>query len=268
MLSNLTDSSARALFAPEADAMCRAGALYNVMSLSCACVTTDAAAGPLYNLRWFTPAAEVDLCGHATLAAAYALWDTQRVPAEQPIRFATLSGVLTCSHTATSSSSSSSTSAEIALDFPVEPPAELDASSSAELTAALIAALGLQLQQQVKDATTAAAGVLRVMRSRVDLLAEVTPAAFTQQLRPDAAALTALADEHRGVIVTCKGDMRCTASDATTAAAASAAAGADDGVQVEFSSRCFFPRFGIPEDPVTGSAHCCLAQYWADQLGR
>jgi PhzF family phenazine biosynthesis protein len=249
-------------------------------SLLCACATTDAAAGPLYNLRWFTPAAEVDLCGHATLAAAHALWNTQRVPAEQPIRFATLSGVLTCSHTATSSSSSSSSSTEIALDFPVEPPAELDASTGAELTAALTAALGLglQQQQQAEDATAAAAaaaaatavgaGVLRVMRSRVDLLAEVTPAACTQQLRPDAAALTALADEHRGVIVTCKGDMRPTASDTTTAAAASAAAGADCEVQVDFTSRCFFPRLGIPEDPVTGSAHCCLAQYWADQLGR
>lgn len=65
----------------------------------CVCAQRDilGLAGPLYALRWFTPAYEVDLCGHATLAAAHALWeDKKRVDPSQPIRFSTRVGILTC----------------------------------------------------------------------------------------------------------------------------------------------------------------------------
>ncbi|KAG5186768.1 hypothetical protein JKP88DRAFT_288513 [Tribonema minus] len=201
----------------------------------------EATLGPLFRLRWFTPAAEVDLCGHATLAAAHALWDTQRAPAAAPIRFSTLSGILTCRHGGSgsdssggdsggggsggdggsgSNGSSSGGSGLITLDFPEEPPRPI---ADAAAAAAAAAALGL-----------APADLLYFGRNRLDLLLEVPPAAFAQRLAPDFGTLAALPLEHRGVLVT----------------------------------RCFFPRFGIPEDPVTGSAHCCLARYWADKLGR
>ncbi len=52
--------------------------------------------GPEYGLRWFTPGGEVDLCGHATLAAAFSLWEEGRADPGLPVRFSTASGVLTC----------------------------------------------------------------------------------------------------------------------------------------------------------------------------
>ena len=85
--------------------------------------------GEAWNLRWFTPAVEVDLCGHATLAAAHALWETGRLPADQPARFRTLrSGELVCRKTADG----------ILMDFPSRP------ASAAEAPEALIAGLGMQ----------------------------------------------------------------------------------------------------------------------------
>lgn len=77
--------------------------------------------GDAFSLRWFTPEVEVDLCGHATLASAHALWTETDAPRDRPLRFETRSGVLTCERRGV----------EIAMNFPalvpsaVEPPAEL-----------------------------------------------------------------------------------------------------------------------------------------------
>ncbi|MFI2612889.1 PhzF family phenazine biosynthesis protein [Kitasatospora sp. NPDC018619] len=172
-------------------------------------------------LRWFTPTVEVDLCGHATLAAAHILW--QRGSTEQVLRFRTRSGELLARRTAHG----------IELDFPAEPAEPLDEESVAGDFPGLAKALGTE--------------PVRVGRNRFDLLVELADAHTVRSLAPDLLALRAY--PVRGVIV--------------TAAADSAGREGDD-----FVSRFFAPRYGVDEDPVTGSAHCCLGPYWGGRLGR
>ncbi len=89
----------------------------------------------------------------------------------------------------------------------------------------------------------AAADVRAFARARDDLLVEVAGADTVRALRPDQAALAALGS--RAVIVTAAGDRP----------------------GVDCVSRVFAPNQGIPEDPVTGSAHCTLAGYWGERSG-
>lgn len=167
-------------------------------------------------LRWFTPTAEVDLCGHATLAAAHVLLEDGH-DAGPDIRFETLSGHLGARRDG----------AWIALDFPAEPAAE------SEPAPGLLRALGV-----------APADVVFAGRNRLDSLIALREPAQLHRLQP---AMAALADiDARGVIVTARADR-------------------DDA---DFLSRYFAPAFGVPEDPVTGSAHCCLGPFWAERLGR
>lgn len=104
------------------------------------------------------------------------------------------------------------------------------ASRPAAPPANLAAALGVQPRE--------------VLRGDNDLLCVVADAAAVRQLTPDLAAIAEW--DVRGVLVTAPGD--------------------EGGI--DFVSRCFFPAYGVPEDPVTGSAHCALASYWAGVLGR
>ena len=167
-----------------------------------------------YELRWFTPAVEVDLCGHATLASAHVLWETERLPADCPARFHTRSGVLTCRREG----------GRIEMDFPSTPATPFAAPPG------LAEALG--------------ATPTRVGRARFDLIAELESEAALRALKPDFARIAALGG--RGFIVTAR---------ASTA-------------DFDFVSRFFAPAAGVNEDPVTGSAHCCLAPYWAELLGK
>lgn len=170
-----------------------------------------------YRLRWFTPAVEVDMCGHATLAAAHCLFSDG---VASPIRFATRSGVLTVRALADGS---------LAMDFPASPAAEITLSD--ELAERLQAALGARPSWVGRGGTD-------------DLLVELDDARTVRQLAPD---LTAVATfRARGIIVTA----------------------ASDTEGYDFVSRFFGPRVGVPEDPVTGSAHTVLAPYWAAKLGR
>ena len=188
--------------------------------------------GGRYGLRWFTPATEVDLCGHATLASAHLLWEAGHVPSEMPVRFETRSGSLTCER------SGSEDGATVWMDFPAQPAEELGGDEARALGEELAAALGAE--------------PARLARNRFDLLAELPSEEAVRSLRPDLARLAEI--EARGVIVT----------------AAAEAGGADAGSsgQHDFVSRFFGPRVGVPEDPVTGSAHCCLAPWWSARLGR
>ena len=170
--------------------------------------------GDDFDLRWFTPAAEVDLCGHATLATAHVLWETGRLAPEATARFHTRSGLLTATREG----------GAITLDFPATPPAP--AAAPPGLAEALGAPFGY------------------VGTSRFDLLVELAAERTVRELRPDFARVRDLGV--RGLIVT----------------AAAETAGFD------FVSRFFAPAVGIDEDPVTGSAHCCLGPYWRDRLGR
>ncbi|KAA1258044.1 putative isomerase YddE [Rubripirellula obstinata] len=190
-------------------------------------VPTDEAGS--FHLRWFTPATEVDLCGHATLAAAHTLIEQARVEAWELIRFQTRSGELTCTQA----------DSRITLDFPATPPTVVDLVKDPDFGGRifnkihydkLLDALG------IGDAT--------VLRSKYDLLVVVEDASILKSLRPN---FNAIADINtRGVMVS--------------------AAGGSNGT--DFVSRFFAPQCGINEDPVTGSAHCCLAPYWADRLGK
>jgi len=171
-------------------------------------------------LRWFTPKVEVELCGHATLATAHVLWETGARDPEEPIRFATASGILTCSVDRDET---------IWMDFPALPSEEIDEP------AGLADALG--------------AAPVRVARNRHDHLVELADAAAVRTLAPDFGAVAAI--ETRAVVVTAPAD-----------------GDGDVDEAVDFVSRCFGPRVGIDEDPVTGSAHCALGPWWAPRLGR
>jgi len=167
-----------------------------------------------YRLRWFTPAAEVDLCGHATLASAHALRETGRASEDAELHFHTLSGLLTARRTGKT----------IELNFPSEPP------SACSLPAGMAEALG------VDPIWTGA--------NRIDFLVEIKDAEELSRIQPDFRALKALTS--RGVMVTCRSDRE----------------------GFDFLSRFFAPAVGVDEDPVTGSAHCCLGPYWKEKTGR
>lgn len=173
-----------------------------------------------WSLRWFTPAVEVDLCGHATLAAAHVLlggWVQWRGADTEPLTacFHTRSGVLTARREG----------AALVLDFPSEPAVPAAAPEP------LLPALGITSAEQVA-------------RNRFDYLVVVSSPEQVRALRPDMRALRDV--ETRGVIVTAP----------------------SDDPSHDFVSRWFGPRVGVDEDPVTGSAHCCLGPWWAAVLGR
>ncbi len=180
--------------------------------------------GDGYRLRWFTPAVEVDLCGHATLASAHALWSEGLLPPHQAARFQTRSGLLTAQL-----QSNVLPGDWIALNFPIQLPQRLT-----ELPLDLGRSLHLDLDPQKTALSQDSLGYCFV---------EVATPEIVQQLQPDFALLKTL--PFHAVIVTSRGN-----------------------APYDFVSRFFAPRFGINEDPVTGSAHCGLAAYWGDRLGK
>lgn len=168
-----------------------------------------------WSLRWFTPAAEVDLCGHATLASAHALFSEGILPKSETARFHTRSGLLTATRDGE----------WIELNFPATPDARADAP------AGLLESLGLKKTSYVG-------------RNKFDYLIELESEDAVRSVRPDYARLRGV--QARGVIVTSR---------------------AKNG-GYDFVSRFFAPAVGVNEDPVTGSAHCCLTPFWAARLGK
>ena len=169
-----------------------------------------------FDLRWFTPAAEIDLCGHATLASAHVLFQHLQFTGSS-ITFHTLSGPLRVRR--------NELDGRLTLDFPSRPPQLLPALPS-ELSAALGGAVAVQ-----------------ALAAR-DLVALFETEAEVQAIQPDFARMMAL--DYIGIIAT--------------------APGADP--ETDFVSRFFGPRVGVPEDPVTGSAHSSLIPFWAEKLGK
>jgi PhzF family phenazine biosynthesis protein len=167
-----------------------------------------------FSLRWFTPTAEVDLCGHATLGAAFALWETGALSNGAEAKFLTRSGWLRCTREGN----------WIVMDFPTLPCAPTVTPSG------LAAALGAEPRDCAGNG--------------MDLLVEIDDEATLRALRPDFARIAAL--PVRGVIVTAR----------------------SLHPDFDFVSRFFAPAVGVPEDPVTGSAHCALGPYWQAKLGR
>ncbi len=173
-----------------------------------------------FDLRWFTPADEVDLCGHATLASAHVLWEDGHLAPDAKARFHTRSGELGASRA----------NGRIVLDFPAQP------AQPASPPPGLLEALETPSPRFVG-------------RNATDWMVEVDSAATVLSLSPDFAKLGAV--EARGVMVTAPGDADLDGSD-----------------DIDFVSRFFAPASGIDEDPVTGSAHCCLGPFWSQRLGK
>jgi PhzF family phenazine biosynthesis protein len=167
-----------------------------------------------YNLRWFTPAVEVDLCGHATLASAHVLWEEGPLPANQQARFYSRSGLLTAQRQGN----------WIELDFPAltqQPavnPEKLIEALGARPTYTGLSSIGYLVELESEEA-------VRNLKPNLNLIAAIPTGC---------------------IMVT---------SQASTPG-------------FDFVSRYFAPGFGINEDPVTGSAHCCLGVYWSKRLGR
>lgn len=167
-----------------------------------------------YDLRWFTPKVEVDLCGHATLASAIVLARLGKLADGADVSFSTRSGVLRAERHGS----------RFQLDFPIK------AEKSTDPPPGLLESLNVSPGY--------------VGRNQFDYLVEVESEAVVRSLVPDFKRLATV--KCRGVIVTAR------SSDP----------------QFDFVSRFFAPTAGIDEDPVTGSAHCCLADYWGKRLNK
>ncbi len=164
-----------------------------------------------FELRWFTPTVEVDLCGHATLASAHVLWETNPDVDGGPTKFETRSGTLTATRRGDG----------VELDFPGDP------VTTADPDPGLIDALGVD--------------AVEVSKGRIGWVLELTDVGAVRVVSPDFARLATF--------------------DIAVVTARS------DDLAYDFVARCFGPKFGIDEDPVTGSAHCALGPYWAERLG-
>jgi PhzF family phenazine biosynthesis protein len=165
-----------------------------------------------YFLRWFTPAVEVPLCGHATLASAAVVMERLE-PGRNSVVFHSASGPLMVRRAGTG----------YVMDFPARP------SESISTPPGLADALGIEPSE--------------VRVNVFNYMAVLENEQVVRQLAPDMAAIARM--DRLGVIVTAIGS-----------------------ADYDFVSRYFAPAKGIPEDPVTGAAHCMLAPYWASRLGR
>jgi PhzF family phenazine biosynthesis protein len=165
-----------------------------------------------YRIRWFTPATEVPLCGHATLASAAVVMERLE-PGRNRLVFHSASGPLPVKRDSES----------YVMDFPARP------SEPVSTPSGLAAALG--------DSP------VEVLANQFNYMVLLETERVLRNLRPDMAALASM--DRPGVIVTARGE------------------GTWD-----FVSRYFAPAKGIPEDPVTGAAHCMLVPYWAKRLGK
>lgn len=164
-----------------------------------------------YDLRWFTPEAEIDLCGHATLAGAFIITNFVDRSAVN-IKFKTKSGILTVSKAGDL----------YEMDFPARKPRQIEVT---------------QLMEQATGQS-----ILEMHLSR-DLLVLLDSEQQVKDLKPDFNMLKQISD-CLTLIVTAKGET------------------------ADFVSRFFVPDSVIPEDPVTGSAHCTLIPFWADRIGK
>lgn len=162
-----------------------------------------------YHIRWFTPASEVDLCGHATLAAAYVLFNILGYNKDK-IEFDSKSGMLAVAKD----------NEFLVLDFPAQPPVSCDIPKEIVKAFAIAPIECLRSEDYVV-----------VFEHELDV----------ELVKPDFWELKKL--DLRGVIITAKSD------------------------QYDFVTRFFAPKYGISEDPVTGSAYTQLAPYWATKTG-
>nr|KAJ3421405.1 hypothetical protein HK105_003637 [Polyrhizophydium stewartii] len=187
-----------------------------------------------FKLRWFTPAVEVPLCGHATLATSHVLFS--RMTPEQrgagPLRFQTLSGELVVKHL---SSNEPALTSRLEMAFP-----DSHVAPNPKISREVVArAIGIAPEHIIYHATGDWG-----MLVEIDVVAAGTTMA---KINPSQRLLEEI--DVRATVITTIGDK--------------AANGGFD-----FESRMFAPLVGVPEDPVCGSAHCVAARYWSQKLGR
>ncbi|MGJ8673798.1 PhzF family phenazine biosynthesis protein [Rubritalea sp.] len=164
----------------------------------------------VYELRWFTPLKEVDLCGHATLASAFVLFQTTESGSDQ-VKFLSRSGELSVTRQ----------HELLTLNFPIQP------ATQCEIDDDLVKALGM---------------TPKALYRNIDYMAVFDTEEDVRSIQPDLSLIATL--DCRCVIVTAPGR------------------------ETDFVSRVFAPSVGIDEDPVTGSVHCSLTPFWAQELGR
>nr|XP_043610084.1 uncharacterized isomerase BH0283-like [Erigeron canadensis] len=188
---------------------------------------------PRFHLRWFTPVAEVELCGHATLAASHFLFESGLVNANT-IEFSTLSGILTAKKVPASKINDSPNverpnSFYIELNFPVVPVLDFNDLAISEVSEILNGVSVVDVKKTASD------DIFVVLPSAKEVV-EFEPQINKIKEAPGT-----------GIIIT---------------------ALAPNGSGFDFYSRFFGPKIGINEDPVTGSVHCALASYWYEKLGK
>ncbi len=166
----------------------------------------------VYELRWFTPTVEVDLCGHATLAAAYVLFNCEQHDGDSISFFSPRSGALGVRQSGE----------QLILDFPK------DRYSAVEMTKELRECFSIDAREAYKGKT--------------DYMLVFDNEEQISQMMPNLSAIALL--DARGIIITAPGE------------------------RSDFVSRFFAPQSGIDEDPVTGSSHTTLSQYWSARLAK
>ena len=167
-----------------------------------------------FDLRWFTPTTEVDLCGHATIASSVVLVYLGKLADGSEVAFSTRSGILGAKRKGS----------QIQLDFPALP------AKPCEPPLGILESLNVPTRF--------------VGRSTFDVLVEVESEGVVRNATLDFQQLSTV--NCRGLIVTAR----------------------SDDPRFDFVSRFFAPAVGVDEDPVCGSAHCCLAPYWSERLGK
>ena len=163
-----------------------------------------------YHLRWFTPATEVELCGHATLASAFVILNYYEPDADS-VQFETMSGVLTVTRDGSF----------YRMDFPTYPLREIPVTDDMEK------AFGIRPVKAVLG---------------LDLICVFENEDQVRTMAPDQELLENIEGRIQNATA------RCTETDCV--------------------SRSFCPKLGIAEDPVCGSAHCQIADYWSGELGK
>jgi predicted PhzF superfamily epimerase YddE/YHI9 len=158
-----------------------------------------------FDLRWFTPNGEVQLCGHATLATAYVLFEEMQYTGQ--LTFHTLSGVLSVGRIA---------SGIYCMDFPADHGTNVHCPSTLR--------------------NTISTDIVTCIEGKDDLLLILKTQEDITNLHIEVSIVKAL--PYRGLIVSAPGE------------------------DSDFVSRCFYPKYNIPEDPATGSAHTLLTSYW------
>ena len=175
-----------------------------------------------WSLRWFTPTVEVNLCGHATLAAA---WVLHQKTGGWEFEFTTRSGILSCRIT----------DGSLRLDFPAWPvvPQRIPGIEMAIFPKGV---------PEVCSQNGGPGAILGTYVAGDDWMVEMGSEDLVRGLDPDMKVVASLG--RRGLVVTAVSEKQ----------------------GIDFVSRFFGPQSGVPEDPVTGSAHCALGPFWGNKL--